>query len=278
MTRWALLLEYDGTAFSGWQRQPARPSVQAVLEDAARRLARGAPVATVAAGRTDAGVHASGQVAHLDLDRAIDAHRLADALNFHLRPHRVAVLDAAPVPDGWSARFSATGRAYRYTILDRRARPALDEHAWHQPHHLDADAMARAARALLGRHDFTSFRATACQASGPVRTLDRLDVERHGERIAFTVEARSFLHHQVRNMVGTLRLVGTGAWTEADVAAALAARDRAAAGPTAPACGLCMTGVTYPTDVFGEGKARPGALPAVLEGGDPAKGSPLESL
>ena len=268
MTRWALLLEYDGTAFAGWQRQPAQPTVQAVLEHAARHLAGDAPVATVAAGRTDSGVHASGQVAHLDLARPIAPHRLADALNFHMRPHRVAVLDAAPVPDAWSARFSATGRSYRYTILNRRARPALDDgRAWHQPHELDAGAMAQAARALLGRHDFTSFRATACQASGPVRTLDRLDVARHGGRIEFTVEARSFLPHQVRNMVGTLRLVGTGAWTEADVARALAARDRAAAGPTAPACGLCMTGVTYPAPVFGTEAARPGALPL-----DPAKG------
>ena len=273
MTRWALLLEYDGTAFAGWQRQPARPTVQAALEHAARHLAQGAPVATVAAGRTDAGVHASGQVAHLDLARAITPRRLADALNFHLRPHRIAVLDASPVPDAWSARFSATGRAYRYTILNRRARPALDDgRAWHQPHDLDADAMAHAARALLGRHDFSSFRASACQASGPVRTLDRLDVERRGERIEFTVEARSFLHHQVRNMVGTLRLVGTGAWTEADVAAALAARDRAAAGPTAPACGLCMTGITYEAPVFDRKEARPEALPL-----DSAKGSPLVS-
>ncbi len=276
MTRWALLLEYDGTAFAGWQRQPAQPTIQAALEHAAAHLARGAPVATVAAGRTDAGVHASGQVAHLDLDRAITAKRLADALNFHLRPHRVAVLDAAPVAPDWSARFSATGRAYRYTILNRRARPALDDNrAWHQPHALDADAMAQAARALLGRHDFSSFRAAACQASGPVRTLDRLDVERHGERIEVTVEARSFLHHQVRNMVGTLRLVGTGAWTGDDVARILAARDRAAAGPTAPACGLCMTGVTYPAPVFGRQEARPGALPPMPEDGDPTKGEPL---
>ena len=271
--RQALLLEYDGTAFAGWQRQPGHPSVQAVLEHAAQRLAQGAPCPTVAAGRTDAGVHASGQVAHLDLARTITAPRLADALNFHMRPHRVAVLDAAPVAPDWSARFSATGRAYRYTILNRRARPALDDgRAWHQPHDLDADAMHRAARALLGRHDFTSFRASACQASGPVRTLDRLDVTRHGERIEVTVEARSFLHHQVRNMVGTLRLVGTGAWTGHDVAAALAARNRAAAGPTAPACGLCMTGVTYPEPVFGAKEARPEALPL-----DSAKGSPLES-
>ncbi len=258
VTRWALLLEYDGAGFAGWQRQPGQPTVQAVLEAAASHLAGGAAVASVAAGRTDAGVHASGQVAHLDLAREIGAERLADALNFHLRPHRVAVLRAAPVAGDWSARFSATARSYRYTILERRARPALaDGRVWHQPHPLDAAAMGRAARSLLGRHDFTSFRAASCQASGPLRTLDRLDVVRQGERIEFVVEARSFLHHQVRNMVGTLRLVGTGAWDEHAVARVLAARDRAAAGPTAPACGLCLTGVRYAEAVFGGAEAPP---------------------
>ena len=256
MTRWALLLEYDGAGFAGWQRQPGQRTVQAVLEAAASRLAGGGAVASVAAGRTDAGVHAGGQVAHVDLAREIGAERLVDALNFHMRPHRVAVLRAAPVADGWSARFSAVGRCYRYTMLERRARPALAEgRVWHQAHPLDVAAMARAARALLGRHDFSSFRAASCQASGPLRTLDRLDVAREGERVEFVVEARSFLHHQVRNMVGTLRLVGSGTWDEGRVARVLAARDRAAAGPTAPACGLCLEAVRYEDAVFGEAAA-----------------------
>ncbi len=268
MTRWALLLEYDGAGFAGWQRQPGQPTVQAVLEAAAARLSGGAPVASVAAGRTDAGVHAQGQVAHLDLARAIGAERLADALNFHMRPHRVAVLRAAPVAEEWSARFSAVGRSYRYTMLERRAQPALAEgRVWHQAHPLDAAAMGRAARALLGRHDFSSFRAASCQASGPLRTLDRLDVVRQGERVEFVVEARSFLHHQVRNMVGTLRLVGTGAWGEDAVARVLAARDRAAAGPTAPACGLCLVGVRYGEAVFGKEESLGSAQ--TRQGGSP---------
>ncbi len=251
MTRWALLLEYDGAGFCGWQRQDGLPSVQGVLEAAASRLAGGAAVGSVAAGRTDAGVHASGQVAHLDLAREIDAARLADALNFHMRPWRVAVLRAAVVPGEWSARFSAVGRAYRYVILNRRARPGLEEgRVWHLPHTLDDAAMGRAARALLGRHDFTSFRAASCQASGPVRTLDRLEVRRVGERVEVVAEARSFLHHQVRAMVGTLRLVGDGSWDEGRVGRALSACERAQAGPTAPAAGLCLTGVVYPEAVF----------------------------
>ena len=250
---WALLVEYDGTPFVGWQRQVGGLSVQQVLEEAASRLAGGQPVATTVAGRTDAGVHAAGQVAQLALDRPIAAEKLREALNFHLKPHPVAVLRAAPAPAGWNARFSAIRRTYRYVILNRRARPALEVgRVWHVHAPLDTEAMHAAAQTLLGRHDFTSFRASACQANSPLRTLDRLDVRRAGERIEIVAEARSFLHHQVRNMVGTLRLVGEGRWPVARVAAALEARDRGAAGPTAPADGLCLMAVGYPVDPFAE--------------------------
>jgi tRNA pseudouridine38-40 synthase len=254
MGRWALLLEYDGTGFVGWQRQKSGLSIQSVLETAAARLCRDAPVGTVAAGRTDAGVHAAGQVAELTLPAALSAGRLRDALNFHMKPHAIVVLAAAAAPDGWSARFSAVSRRYRYTILNRPARPALDAgRVWHVPFRLDEDAMRRAARTLLGRHDFTSFRAAACQAKSPLRTLGRLDVTRRGDVVEVEAEARSFLHHQVRNLVGTLKLVGDGSWAVERVAAALAARDRAAAGPTAPAAGLCLLEVRYPEDPFGSG-------------------------
>jgi tRNA pseudouridine38-40 synthase len=251
VTVWALLLEYDGAPFVGWQRQGSGLSVQSVLEGAAAALAGGAPVASVVAGRTDAGVHAEGQVAHLGLARPLSPGTLREALNFHMKPHPVAVLRAAAAPPGWNARFSASGRRYRYRILNRRARPALlAGRVWHVPRPLDAAAMAAAAQPLLGRHDFTSFRAAACQANSPLRTLDRLDVTQSGEIIEIIAEARSFLHHQVRNMVGTLKLVGEGRWRVEDMAACLAARDRARAGPTAPAEGLTLVAVRYPTDPF----------------------------
>ena len=252
MPRYAVELEYDGGGFVGWQRQPNGLSVQSVLEEAASKLA-GAPVPVVAAGRTDAGVHASAQVAHFDLPRAMDAARLAEALAFHMRPRAVSVLRAAKVADDFSARFSATGRHYRYLILNRRARPALDrDRVWHVNRPLDAEAMQAAARGLVGRHDFTSFRAAACQASGPVRTLDRLDVRREGAFVVVEAAARSFLHHQVRNLVGTLKLVGDGSRDVRWPAEALAARDRRASGPTAPAQGLCLTGVAYDPDPFAD--------------------------
>jgi len=251
VTRWAILLEYDGTTFVGWQRQATGISVQEILETAAAKLTRGEPVASIVAGRTDAGVHAEGQVAQLDLPDALPAQKVRDALNFHMKPHPVVVLKAAAAPAGWNARFSAIGRAYRYRILNRRVRPALLAHrVWHVVADLDTDAMHRAAQSLLGRHDFTSFRAAACQAKSPLRTLDRLDVRRDGELIEIVTEARSFLHHQVRNMVGTLKLVGDGSWPVERVASALAAHDRAAAGPTAPAEGLCLTGVRYGVDLY----------------------------
>ena len=251
MTRYKLTLEYDGRGFVGWQRQDNGPSVQAALEAAVKRFC-GEAVTAHAAGRTDAGVHALAQVAHIDLAAHIDldeetgADTLRDALNFHLRPAAVAVLAAEAVADDFHARFSATERAYRYRIVNRRAPLALDRgRAWFVPVPLDAGAMHEAARALLGKHDFTSFRAGGCQAKSPVKTLDALEVSRDGDEIRIEARARSFLHHQVRNMAGSLRLAGEGKWSRADMERALAARDRRAAGPTAPADGLYLIGVRY---------------------------------
>ena len=251
LRRLALLLEYDGGGFFGWQRQKIGISVQGVLEQAASRLCGGVAVACVAAGRTDSGVHALGQVVHLDLPAHLDLDTIRDALNFHMKPHAVAVLHAAEVADNWSARFSAIGRGYRYVINTRKARLVLARgHAWHVDHPLDIDAMREAALALVGHHDFTSFRASSCQAKSPVRTLDLLEITQDREAITVRVDARSFLHHQVRNMVGSLKLVGAGKWPVARIAAALEARDRAAAGPTAPPEGLYLTEVRYPADPF----------------------------
>ncbi len=251
-TRAALLLEYDGSGFVGWQSQATGGiAVQDALEAAAARLAHGARVPVAVAGRTDAGVHAEGQVAMLELPGDWAPVRLRDALNFHLKPHPVVVLRAAPAPEGWHPRFSALRRSYRYRILNRRPRPALlAGRVWHVDHPLDATSMQEAAQALLGRHDFSSFRAAACQAKSALRTLDRLEVTRAGDLIEVIAEARSFLHHQVRNMVGTLKLVGEGRWPVARVAEVLAARDRRQAGPTAPAEGLYFVGVHYGTDPF----------------------------
>ena len=249
--RWALLLEYDGAPFVGWQRQATGLSVQQVLEEAAARLNRGNPVSSLVAGRTDAGVHAEGQVAHIELPDGHAAKAVRDALNFHTKPYPVVVLKAVPVPETWHARFSANRRSYRYRILNRRSRPALlAGKVWHVPFPLDAEAMQEAAQQLLGRHDFTSFRAASCQANSPIRTLDRLDVARQGDIVEIVASARSFLHHQVRNFVGTLKLVGEGAWPVERVRAALDARDRSAAGPTAPADGLTLTAIGYPDDPF----------------------------
>jgi tRNA pseudouridine38-40 synthase len=252
MTVWALLLEYDGGGFVGWQRQAEGLSVQELLEGAAAHLNGGEPPASIVAGRTDAGVHAEAQVAQLALPDRHDARTVRDALNYHLKPHPVVVRQAVPAPEGWNARFSAIRRRYRYTILNRPARPALAAgRVWHVPAALDAAAMRDAAALLVGRHDFTSFRAAACQAKSPIRTLDRLEVARDGECVTIIAEARSFLHHQVRNMVGTLKLVGAGEWEARRVRAALEAKDRSAAGPTAPAEGLCLLGVDYPQRLFG---------------------------
>jgi tRNA pseudouridine38-40 synthase len=253
--RWAVLLEYDGTGFVGWQTQNNGISVQSVLEEAASRLSGGHRVPSVTAGRTDAGVHATGQVAHLDFPAhvTLNARSVRDGLSFHLKSYPVVVLAAAAVAPDWSARFSATGRAYRYRILNRSSRPALEcNKVWHVKFPLDHRAMHEAGQLLLGRHDFTSFRASACQARSPLRTLDRLDVVRDGDMISVIVEARSFLHHQVRNMVGTLHQVGAGRWPIERVREALEARDRSAAGPTAPADGLFLTHVVYPDGLFSE--------------------------
>jgi tRNA pseudouridine38-40 synthase len=264
--RAALLIEYDGSGFVGWQRQAQGLAVQDVLEAACARLAGGAPVASQVAGRTDAGVHAEGQVALVELPGDWAPVRLREALNFHLKPHPVVVLRAAVAPAGWHPRFSALGRVYRYDILNRRARPALlAGRVWHVPGALDVAAMQAGAAQLLGRHDFSAFRAAACQAKSPLRTLDRLAVTRCGERVEIRAEARSFLHHQVRNMVGTLKLVGEGRWAPARMAEVLAARDRRAAGPTAPPEGLFFVSVRYAEDPFGEREAvaefKTGATP-----------------
>jgi tRNA pseudouridine38-40 synthase len=248
VTRYRITVEYDGGDFVGWQRQANGPSVQAALEQAIHGFC-GETVLVEGAGRTDAGVHALGQVAHFDLAKATTADTVMKALNFHLKPAPVAVLAAAAVSDDFHARFSAIRRAYLYRIVNRRAPLTLERgHAWFVPQPLDAAAMHAAAQLLVGHHDFTSFRASECQAKSPVKTLDVLSVTREGERIELRAAARSFLHHQVRNFVGSLKLVGEGKWTAADLQAALEARNRAAAGPTAPAAGLYLTEVGYPPE------------------------------
>ena len=245
MPRYKLTLEYDGRGFVGWQRQDTGPSVQEALEDAIEAFS-GERVATVAAGRTDSGVHALGQVAHFDLEKTREPGVVRDALNHHRGGRTVSVLAAEAVDGDFHARFSAVERVYRYRIVNRRSPLALDAgRAWWAPKPLDAEAMRAAAQILVGEHDFSSFRASHCQAESPVRTLDELAVERRGDEVAVTARSRSFLHHQVRNMVGTLVLVGEGKWRAEDVAAALAARDREAGGPTAPADGLYLVAVRY---------------------------------
>ena len=246
MPRFKLTIEYDGTAFVGWQRQDNGPSVQEALETAVERYCQ-VKGQVFGAGRTDAGVHALAQVAHVDLPRDDRPEVVASALNAHLRPHLVSVLKAELVDGEFHARFSAVERGYEYRILNRRAPAALEAgKVWWIPAALDADAMHEAAQALVGRHDFTTFRAAECQAESPVKTLDAIAVSRQADMIVLTTRARSFLHHQVRNIVGTLRTVGEGKWTARDVARALEARDRAAGGQTAPATGLYLTHVKYP--------------------------------
>lgn len=249
MTRWALLIEYDGTGTIGWQSQASGEALQDRLEAAAAKLV-GDRVVSLIAGRTDAGVHATGQVGAVDLPDRFDARTVQEAINYFLRPLPLVIRLAVAVDPAWHPRFDAIGRRYRYTILNRRARPGLERHVWHVSRDLDQGAMQAAADRLIGRHDFTSFRAAACQAKSPWRTLDVLTVERDGEKVHVRAEARSFLHHQVRNLVGTLKLVGEGRWTPDRVTAVLEARDRAAAGPTAPPDGLTLTGVAYPLDPF----------------------------
>ena len=245
MPRYRLTLEYDGGPFHGFQAQADLPSVQEAVERAVAAFC-GQTLRLQAAGRTDTGVHATGQVVHIDLDRDWPAETVANALNAHLVPQPVAVLEAAVAPEGWHARFSATRRRYLYRILNRRAPPALEQgRVWHVKKPLDAEAMHAAAQVLVGHHDFTTFRDLGCQARSPVKTLDEVAVTRHGEEVRLTFASRSFLHRQVRSMTGTLAEVGVGRWTAEDVRAALEARDRRACGPVAPACGLYLTGVEY---------------------------------
>jgi tRNA pseudouridine38-40 synthase len=243
--RYRLTVEYDGHPFAGWQRQDNAPSVQGALEEAIFKLS-GERVTVHGAGRTDAGVHALGQTAHFDLVKEFASGKVRDALNHHLKPAPVAVLEAQVASQDFSARFSATARHYLYRILCRRAPPALDAGSvWHVVRALDADAMHAAAQALVGQHDFTTFRAAECQAKSPVRTLDRLDVSRVGEEVHINASARSFLHNQVRSIVGSLKLVGEGKWTPRDMKRALESRDRAECGPVAPPEGLYLARVDY---------------------------------
>ncbi|WP_296613161.1 tRNA pseudouridine(38-40) synthase TruA [Sphingomonas sp.] len=246
MTRFALTVEYDGRPFMGWQRQDHGPSVQAAIERAAKEILQ-EHVTAHAAGRTDAGVHALGMRAHLDVTRAITPFRLMEALNARLRPDPVAILECEVVPDDWHARFSCLARHYEYRIVCRRAPLTWEKGlAWRVPQELDAAAMHDAAQILVGRHDFTTFRSAHCQSDSPVKTLDRLDVVRDGARISIFASARSFLHHQVRSMVGCLELVGQGKWSKGDLGAALEAADRAELGFNAPPDGLYFLRADYP--------------------------------
>ena len=245
MPRYKLTIEYDGGPFMGWQWQDHGPSVQGALERAAQRLDPDASD-VYGSGRTDSGVHALGQVAHLDLAKDIRADKVRDALNHHLGDAPISVLDAQVAPDNWHARFDARERRYLYRLIDRRPRLALDRgRVWRVPQRLDADAMHRAAQALVGRHDFTTFRDTQCQAKSPIKTLDAAEVLRVGEEVHCRFRARSFLHKQVRGMVGSLVEVGRGAWDVGALADALAARDRTACGPVAPPDGLYLVAVAY---------------------------------
>ena len=246
MTRFALTLEFDGGPFMGLQRQEHGPSVQQAVEEAVHAVT-GETVTMHSAGRTDSGVHALAMVSHVDVEKPLTPFRLMEALNAHLRPSPIAVLACEKKPGDWHARFSCIGRSYLYRIRNRRAPLTLERgRAWHVPRPLDAEAMHRAAQALVGRHDFTTFRSAHCQAESPVKTLDRLDVRRKEDLVLIEAEARSFLHHQVRSMVGTLALVGLGQWRESQVAEALAARDRAALGLNAPPEGLYFVEARYP--------------------------------
>jgi len=246
MTRWRLTIEYDGGPFMGWQRQENGPSVQQQVESAIFRMT-GELAAVHGAGRTDSGVHALAMSAHADIEKAFTAHRLRDGLNALVRPDPIAILAASEVADDWHARFSCIGRRYEYRILNRRAPAAIERgHVWHIATPLDAEAMAEGAAMLVGHHDFTTFRSAQCQSNSPVKTLDRLEIVRDGEHIRIEAAARSFLHHQVRSMVGCLAMVGRGQWTPGDIKTALDARDRAALGLNAPPDGLYFVEAIYP--------------------------------
>jgi tRNA pseudouridine38-40 synthase len=245
MVRYKITIEYDGTDFVGWQRQKTGLGVQQAIEDSIKKFSR-ETVTVFGAGRTDSGVHALGQVAHFDLKRSTDANTVVNALNFYLRPGAISILAAEPVGNSFDARRSAKQRAYIYRIVNRRAPLSLDRgHSWLVPNELDHVAMQQAAMVLIGKHDFTTFRATRCQANSAIKTLDELKVTRNGEVILISARARSFLHNQVRNFVGTLKLVGEGKWKASDVRIALDKKDRAAGGPTAPPDGLYLVEVVY---------------------------------
>ena len=250
MPRYAFRIEYNGQPFSGWQRQADHPSVQATVEMALRVLDPNVP-AIAAAGRTDAGVHALGQVAHADMSKEWDPFRLSEALNYHLKPAPIAITSCARVDDDWHARFSAVERNYNYRIMNRRAPLVHDAGlAWRVQKPLDAVAMQAGAQYLIGKHDFTTFRSTMCQSNSPVKSIDEITVTADGPFISIHVRARSFLHNQVRSIVGTLERVGSGSWEALDVKAALEAKDRAACGPVAPPDGLYLSRVVYNPDVF----------------------------
>lgn len=245
MFRYRLTIEYDGTTFCGWQRQNDHPSVQQSIEEAIAAFS-GETINTQAAGRTDSGVHALGQVAHFDLIKQWDPFRVREALNFHLKRHPISILEVQAVGMEFEARFSAKARHYEYRILNRRPRPAVERnHVWHVPKPLDADLMHEAAQLLLGQHDFTTFRSAACESKSPVKTIDRCDVRRELDHVIVNVSARSFLHHQVRSITGSLKMVGEGKWAPKDFGAALDAKDRARCGPQAPASGLYLVRVDY---------------------------------
>ena len=244
-TRWKITIEYDGQPFVGWQRQNNGSTIQEAIENAIHAFSQES-VTLYGAGRTDSGVHALGQSAHFDLSCTTSPDTVRDAINFHLRPLPIVILNVEKTYANFHARVDAVARHYKYRILNRRSPPTIDiGRVWHIPHKLDIEKMADAATTLIGKHDFTSFRAAACQASSPIKTLMRLEIHKVKNEIHIEADARSFLHHQVRNIVGTLRLVGEGKWCHADVEQALAARDRSAAGPTAPAEGLYLTSVDY---------------------------------
>ena len=248
MPRYRFTVEYDGSAYNGFQAQKDQPTVQGALEAAIKAFS-GQDIRIAAAGRTDTGVHATGQTCHVDLDKAWPARTVMNAMNAHMMNERVAVLNCVPVSDEWHARFTANGRKYLYRILNRPGRPALDQgRVWHVKKPLDAEAMHAAAQYLLGQHDFTTFRDAQCQAQSPIKTMDVARVTRVGDEVHLVFEARSFLHRQVRSMTGSLAEVGLGRWTPQDMKAAIDAADRTRCGPVAPSDGLYLTGVTYDTE------------------------------